>query len=68
MTNQWIVISEIFKGMNFIEQKNMACKCRKASQMYSEVAAFLDEAGVALENDNFNKCVAELKKAKLFLE
>ncbi len=68
MANQYVDLSDIFKGMNSAEQKNIACKCRKASQKYSEVAALFDEAGVALENDKFETCIAKLKKIKAALE
>lgn len=68
MLTQFIKLNEISKGMNPVEQKNIACKCRTASQKYSEIAALLDEAGVALENDKFETCIAKLKKVKAILE
>ena len=67
MANQCIKLDEISKGMNPVDQKNVACNCRIASQKYSEISALFDEAGVALENDKFEVCVAKLKKVKTAL-
>lgn len=64
MAENSIKISEVTRNMTPEKQKETAEKCRKASLRYAEISALLDEAGVAMENNNFDTCIAKLSAAK----
>lgn len=63
-----INLKEVTRDMSPAKQKETSEKCRAASEKYSEIAALLDEAGVAMENNNFDECIAKLEKAKSSIE